>query len=160
MTFRNHFAAVALAISFFAPLEASAGASTASAALALAAIVGRYSPVVHAQDKHLLSAYLNGAAHAAHPKGKQVAVKADSIDCRASNVDITARACTLAFGVKKVELTGAMAHELYATLVENGVPADGAAGTIHEAITNLDCQIDADDVAQKAGGGAHCAFKP
>lgn len=143
-----------------APAAASAGATNGPGALALAAIVGELSPQVAPADKRLLAAYLDGRANAPHPKGKTVAVKADAIDCRASNVDITERSCELTFGAKKVDLRGRKAHELYATLVENGVAADGAAGSIHEAITALECQIDADEIADKGGGGARCAFNP
>lgn len=150
---------VALAAVMLSPAAAFAGSSSGSAALALSAI-GSYSPALSAADKRLLLAYLNGRANAPHPAGKHVVVKADAIDCRASNVDIAHHACTLTFGAKKVEVSGRVAHEIYATLVENGVPSDGAAGTMHEAVTDLSCDVDADAVAAKAGGGASCSFKP
>ncbi|WP_442755152.1 hypothetical protein ACNHKD_00375 [Methylocystis sp. JAN1] len=157
---QKHFLSLAFALCCFTPAGAFAGNATGPAALALAAIVGESAPLVHVQDKRLLAAYLNGYADAPHAKGERIAVKADAIDCRASNVDLTSHACTLTFGPRKVELSGRKAHELYATLIENGVAADGAAGTIHEAITALDCEVDAAEIAARAGGGARCAFKP
>lgn len=139
---------------------AYAGATNGPNALALAALAAEYSPEVPSLDKRLLAAYFDGRANAPHAKGKTVTVKADAIDCRASNVDITERSCELSFGAKKVTLRARRAHELYATLVENGVPADGAAGSIHESVTALECLVDADEIAEKGGGGARCAFNP
>ena len=143
-----------------APAGAQAGASSGSNALALSAIVGELSPQTSPLYKKLLAVFLSGNAVAPHPKGLRIAVKADAIDCRAGNVDITSRACTLTFGAKKIELSGRKAHELYATLIENGVVLEGAAGTSHASITALDCIVDADEVAEKAGGGARCAYNP
>ncbi|MFZ3182133.1 MAG: hypothetical protein WA156_18455 [Methylocystis silviterrae] len=148
-------------LSALAPAAAAqSGASSGSSALALSAIVGELSPQTSAADKKLLAAYFAGHAEAPHAKGQRVAVKADAIDCRAGNVDITSRACELTFGAKKIELSGRKANELYATLIENGVAAEGAAGSSHASITALDCIVDADEVAEKAGGGARCAFTP
>ena len=144
----------------FAPAVALAGSSEGSTALALSALVGERAPHVGFLDKHLLAAYLDGHATAPHIKGKKIMVKADAIDCRSSNVDITEHSCALTFGAKKIELHGRKAHELYATLVEAGVASDGAAGSIHEAVTNLDCVVDADQVRDKAGAGAKCTFSP
>lgn len=147
-------------LSALAPAAAQAGASNGSSALALSAIVGELSPQTSALDKRLLANYLGGHAEAPHPKNLRVAVKADAIDCRAGNVDITSRGCELTFGAKKVELSGRKANELYATLIENGVVAEGAAGSSHASVTALDCMVDADEVAEKAGGGARCAYNP
>jgi hypothetical protein len=66
----------------------------------------------------------------------------------------------LTFGAKKIPTRGRKAHELYATLAQVGVPPDGTAGSIFEAVSNLDCTIEPDEVKQKAGGGAHCTFVP
>lgn len=132
--------------------------TSGNAALALAALVGKRSPVLSASRKLLLQRYLAGLASAWHPAGLVFHVKADSVQCRASNVDITVHQCTLKFGAHTVTLAGRYAHELYATLIESGVPADGAAGSVFEALTALDCTITADEVAQRAGGGAACSF--
>jgi len=160
MASRKYFPALAFSLSCFTPFGAVAGGSSGPAALALAALAGESSPLVKTQDKRLLSAFLNGVLNGAYAKDKRFVMKADAIDCRASNVDITSHACTLTFGDRKVELKGRKAHELYATLIENGVASDGAAGTIHEAISDLGCDIDPAEIAEKAGGGARCAFKP
>jgi hypothetical protein len=45
-------------------------------------------------------------------------------------------------------------------LSEIGVPADGAAGSTFEAVSNLKCTIDPNQVKQKSGGGAHCDYAP
>ena len=89
-----------------APAAAQAGASNGSNALALAAIVGELSPQTSAPNKKLLAAFFSGKADAPHAKDLRIAVKADAIDCRAGNVDITSRACELTFGAKKIELRG------------------------------------------------------
>lgn len=149
-----------LFLSALIPGVAHAGASNGASALALSALVGEYAPQVSAAEKKLLAAYFNGRADAPHAKGQRVAVKADAIDCRAGNVDIASRSCDLTFGAKKIELRGRKAHELYATLIENGVALEGAAGSSHASVTALDCIVDADEVAEKAGGGARCAFNP
>ncbi|MGJ0503579.1 MAG: hypothetical protein ACR65X_07505 [Methylocystis sp.] len=149
-----------LLLAAFAPVAAQAGASNGANALALSAIVGELAPQTSAPNKKLLAAYFSGRADAPHAKDLRIAVKADAIDCRAGNVDITSRACELTFGAKKVELRGRKAHELYATLIENGVALEGAAGASHASITALDCMVDADEVAEKGGGGARCAYNP
>jgi len=59
-----------------------------------------------------------------------------------------------------VNLKGRRAHELFATIGEVGVPADGAAGTIFEALSYLDCTINPHEIEQRAGGGASCSFDP
>jgi hypothetical protein len=52
------------------------------------------------------------------------------------------------------------AHELFATVGEVGVPLDGAAGTMFEALSHFDCTINPHEIQQKAGGGASCSFDP
>ncbi|MDR3527990.1 MAG: hypothetical protein P4L57_12010 [Rhizomicrobium sp.] len=129
-----------------------------SSALALASIVAQSSPSVTFAHKTLLAKYLNGWATAAHTPGLVISFTASAVKCRSSNVDISAHSCELTFGSVNKTLSGRSAHELYATLVENGVPGDGAAGSIYEAVDNLHCTITADAVADRAGGGAQCSF--
>jgi hypothetical protein len=136
---------------------AFAGSIDGNGALALAALVAEHSPNVKAHDKILLEKFLNGQTYASK---KKITVAAGAVTCRASNVDITQHSCDLTFGAKKVATHGRKAHELYATLAEVGVPSDGAAGSIFEAVSNLDCTVDPGEVKQKAGGGAHCTFAP
>jgi hypothetical protein len=49
---------------------------------------------------------------------------------------------------------------MYATLIENGVPGDSAAGTLFESLSQLSCTIDPNVIDQRAGGGASCNFTP
>ena len=37
---------------------------------------------------------------------------------------------------------------------------DGAAGSVFEGLSKLDCTIDPAEIKQKAGGGANCTFNP
>jgi hypothetical protein len=73
-------------------------------------------------------------------------------------VDIAAFSCVLDFGSGTVSLSGRAAHEVFATLLENGVPGDGAAGTIYEAVLRLQCRLDPQEIAQKGGGGLPAAM--
>ena len=93
-------------------------------------------------------------------KWRKVVVKSDAVVCRAGNVDITTFRCDLTFGAKKVSLQGRRAHELFATILEAGVPGEGAAGTIYAALHNLSCTIDPPTIAQNSGAGADCTFDP
>ncbi|WP_020173359.1 hypothetical protein [Methyloferula stellata] len=143
------------------PVSAHAGgSSTGSAALALAALAGAQSPYVSSGDKQALSYLLDGNLTFAISGNTKIAVVADSVSCRASNVDISEHDCTLKFGAVTRLLKGREAHELYATLVENGIPSDGAAGSIYEALSHLDCSINPNEVKQKDGSGAKCAWQP
>ncbi|WP_036309167.1 hypothetical protein [Methylosinus sp. LW3] len=138
----------------------AASTTDGAGALSLAALAGKHSPAVKPAEKAALGKLADGHAKVAFPKGKTIEVVVDSISCRASNVDITQHACELTFGQKKVQLSGRLAHEIFATLLEVGVPPDGAAGTIYAAASALDCTVDPDEVAQKAGGGAQCKYEP
>ena len=126
-------------------------------ALALATLIGEHSPLLSQQDKHTLARVFDGHAVTAT---QTITVQADSIVCRASNVDISARSCELTFGVNKPTLRGRKAHEVFATLVEVGVPSDGAAGTVYESLSQLACTVDLRLLQQHGGGGATCSFKP
>ena len=136
---------------------AFAGSIDGNGALALAALVAEHSPNVKAHDKFLLEKFLNGQTYGSK---KKITVAAGAVTCRASDVDITQHSCDLTFGAKKVATQGRKAHELYATLAEVGVPPEGTAGSVVEAVSNLECAIDPAELKQKAGGGAHCTFAP
>jgi hypothetical protein len=126
-------------------------------ALALAALVGEQAPLP-ANEKAVLAAFLDGNPNVAGHAGAKIQVTADSVSCRASDVDLTLHSCDLVFGKKKASLSGRSAHELYATLIEAGVPSDGAAGSIYESVAKLACTVDPKEVASEAGGGAECTF--
>ncbi len=149
-----------IAALLLATAAAYAGSVDGSSALALAALIAEQSPNVKASDKMLLAKFLNGQTNAAYASKNKITVAADAVTCKSSNVDITLHQCDLTFGAKKATTHGRKAHELYATLAEAGVPPDGAAGSIFEAVSNLDCSIDPAEVKQKAGGGAHCTYNP
>jgi hypothetical protein len=127
-------------------------------ALALAALVGTNSPVLTQKDRTALAKMLDGHLAFLFPANQKIDVKADKVTCRASNVDISAHSCELTFGKKTRKLEGRAAHELYATLIEAGVPSDGAAGSVFESVTQLSCVVDPKAVKEKAGGGADCTF--
>jgi hypothetical protein len=148
----------ALAAAFSFSSAALAGTADGSGALALAALVAENSPLLDATNKAVLAKFLNGQTNVAYPDSETTPISADKVTCRAGNVDITAHSCDLVFGKKTVMLMGRRAHELYATLAEIGVPADGAAGSMFEAVANLKCAINPSEVQEKAGGGAHCDY--
>ena len=153
--------AVLLAVPLLLAAPSAWAANTSgNGALALAALVGVHSPTLTLKQKKALSNMVDGRLNFPYPPAQTIDVKADKVVCRASNVDISAHSCELTFGPKTRNLTGRAAHELYATLIESGVPADGAAGSVFESLSALSCTIDPSAVKQKAGGGAACTFTP
>ena len=140
----------------------SAEAATASdgSALALASLVAEHSPLLSAYEKKVMALMFSGNLHFSFPANKKISVQADSVVCRASDVDITLHSCNFTFGQKTAALKGRAAHELFATLVEVGVPSEGAAGSIYESLSHLICTIDPNEVKQRGGGGADCTFNP
>jgi hypothetical protein len=101
---------------------------------------------------------LDGEEKFSFPLGQTISIRTDKLTCRASNIAIALHSCELVFGDRTVTLTGRAAHELYATLAEIGVPPDGAAGSIYEALSNLACTVDPNEVIQNSGGGAECQY--
>ncbi|MEH2613731.1 hypothetical protein [Bradyrhizobium sp. AZCC 1693] len=93
------------------------------------------------------------------PLAKKISVTADKIVCRVSNVDITARSCELTFNGARQTITGRRASEIFATEAMAGVPADGAAGSVLESLSKLNCTLDPAAIRLKAGGGASCSFE-
>ena len=126
---------------------------TGSGALALAALVGLQAPLPPAQ-RAVLSRLLEGRlpVRAQGP----ILIEARAVTCRAGNVDVSEHDCTLDFGTRTAKLQGRAAHELFATLSENGAPSDGAAGSIYEALSHLICTVDPAAVNKRDGSGASC----
>ena len=151
------FFACALALSA-EPAAADGPSSSGAGVLALAALVGVHSPTLASQQKQALADMLDGKLN--FPSNASFAVAADSVVCRQSDVDISYHDCTLKFGAATRLLNGRGAHELYATLIENGVPSDGAAGSSYESVSHLACTINLAEVKQKGGDGATCAWAP
>jgi hypothetical protein len=138
---------------------ASAGSATGNSALALASLVSDQSPLLNLDEKSIMGQLLRPNPNFAWLASRKISVEADTIVCRQSNVDITARTCDLTFGSKTVTVKGRKAHELFATIAEVGIPPDGAAGTISESLSHLACAIDSDEIKEKTGGGAECKFE-
>ena len=136
---------------------ASAASVSGSVALALAGVVAPYSQLP-AAEKKAVAAFFAGDSNV--PYANKITVTADKIVCRASNVDITSRSCELTFGSHTRTVKGREANAIFATEALAGVPADGAAGTIFEALSKLSCTLDPTVIQDKAGGGADCTFTP
>ena len=109
-------------------------------ALALAGVVAPYSPLLTAEEREAVSALFAG--HSDVRYAKKISVTADKIVCRISNVDITARSCELTFKSATHTIKGRRANEVFATEVMAGVPSDGAAGSIFESLSKLNCTLD------------------
>jgi hypothetical protein len=146
-----------LSLSMVGGTAASAASVTGSAALALAGVVAPYS-YLPAAEKMAVAKFFEG--HTSVSYGKKISVAADKIVCRAGNVDITARSCELTFKNGKRTLKAREANELYATQAMAGVPSEGAAGSMVESLSRLNCTIDPKAIKDKAGAGAECTFEP
>ncbi|MGA2041887.1 MAG: hypothetical protein ABSG83_00800 [Roseiarcus sp.] len=151
---------ILLTLSFALLIQSASAATTGQAGLALAAIVAGYSPHFCWSHKHLVERLFEGRENFVFPAGHTIDIAADSIVCRAGDVDIAARSCALKFGARTVKISGRRANELYATMIEADAPSDGAAGTIFESLNHLACVIDRNAVKRNDGGGASCAFGP
>jgi hypothetical protein len=128
------------------------------AALALGVIIGDDSPLLGGAAKIKLMRLLDDKK-LEHGKHETIIVKADSVVCQAGDVDLAAFSCTLTFGKVTRTGTGRRANELFATLIEAGVPSDGAAGHVYEAVHALECKLDPNKLAGKDGSGADCTFQ-
>jgi hypothetical protein len=128
-----------------------------SAALALAGVIAPHSPNLSAPDKKTVAAFFDGGVT---PYGNTITISADKIVCRTSNVDIAARSCEINFGKTGTKLSGRAANEIYATMAMAGIPPDGAAGTVFESVSKLNCTLEPAAIKEKAGGGVTCAYEP
>jgi hypothetical protein len=149
-------AAVVCALVCLAP-AAEAASLSGSPAMALAAIAAVHSPRLSAAEKKAVAEFFSGKSPLY--KGK-IAIAADKIVCRASDVDVTSRSCELTYGDKTRSLTGREANEVYATEAMAGVPSEGAAGSIYEGLSKLTCTLDPEAIKQKDGSGAECSYEP
>jgi hypothetical protein len=149
---------LALAALLVAIPGAHAANTSGPFALALAGLVAPHQPSLSAAKRNQVAALFAGNEAVPYPAGQSIVVSATSVVCRVSDVDITARSCQLAFPGHNVSLTGAAANALYATLATAGVPSDGAAGSIYEAVHALSCKLTPSEVKQNGGGGADCSF--
>jgi hypothetical protein len=154
-------AALALGLTLAAVSAASAAPATisGSVALALAAVVAQYSPLLAPHEKRTMARLFAGDSNFFVKSSKTISVTADAIVCRTSNVDIAARSCEMTFKASKRSVKGAKANEIFATLATAGVTPEGAAGSNFESISKLNCTIDPNEIRQKSGGGADCSFE-
>jgi len=156
-------AAVIVALALLSRAAAASGPPASSAgghgALALGVLVGINSPLLGSATKADLLKLIDDKTLPAGQTAK-ISITAKAVVCRGGDVDLAAFGCTLTFGARTVSFAGRRANEVYATLIEAGVPSDGAAGTIYEAVHGLTCSLDPAVLAQKNGGGAACAFSP
>jgi hypothetical protein len=135
----------------------AAPASTSGAtALAVAAVVAQYSPLLSAYEKRLIAGIFDGNVKAGDKR--KLSVTAESVTCRISNVAIAERGCELTFKKGKRTLKGREANEVYATLGSAGVVAEGAAGSMIEGVSKLNCTLDPAVIKDNSGGGADCSF--
>jgi hypothetical protein len=141
-----------------AAVSAATSTATGPAALALASVVAEYSSSLTARDKSVLARLFDGHLDFRFPAHHKILVRAEAIVCRASDIDITARACELTFGTQKRILKGRRANELDATVAAAGVPSEGAAGSIILSLSHLVCTLDPNEIKRRAGGGADCTF--
>jgi len=136
-----------------------AGETSGNMALTLAALIGADQPSLSRGEKAVLASFLNGQTNVTLPADAQrILVKADKITCRMGDVDVGLHDCTLTFGATTVTKTGRAGHELLSTMQENGVMADGTAGTIYYSVMPITCTIDAIEVESHDGGGAMCTY--
>jgi hypothetical protein len=149
---------LACSLSLAASTAWAAPATTSgSVALALAGVVAPYSQLP-AKEKKAVAAFFGGDSDV--PITSKITVTADKVVCRASNVAITSRSCELSFGSRTHTVRGSEANAMFATVALAGVPPDGAAGTIYEALSKLSCTLDPTVIKDKTGGGADCSFEP
>ncbi len=144
---------------FFASHQMALADTTGHGALALGVIVGDDSPYLSWHTRADLARLLDDKP-LGYGKHSVIVVNAQSVVCQAGDVDLAAFSCTLTYGKVKRTRIGRRANELFATLVEAGVPSDGAAGHVFETVSKLECKLDPKALAGKDGSGASCAFQP
>jgi hypothetical protein len=142
------------------PYNALAASATATgpAALALAAVVAQQAPLGRF-EKRTIARLFDGGTIIRHFLAGKISVTAASVVCRVSNVDITDRSCELTFRTNKRTVHGREANEIYSTMAAAGIAAEGAAGSLVESVSKLECTIDPSEIKRKTGGGADCAFE-
>jgi hypothetical protein len=137
---------------------AASGNATGPAALALAAVIAEHAPLGRF-EKRMIARLFDGQTIFRAFLTDKISVTAASVVCRVSNVDLTERSCELTFRTNKRSVHGREANEIYATMAIAGVKAEGAAGSLVESISKLECTIQPQEIKQKTGGGADCTFE-
>ena len=150
-------AAVVVLFAAFGPSAVSAAPVTLTGptALAVAAVIAQYSPVLNPGERKVIAGLFDGNTRMSYPI-KKLMVGGDTVMCRISDVAIAERSCELAFKKGRRSLKGRAANEVYATLASAGVTAEGAAGSMIENISKLSCTLDLGKIRQNDGSGADC----
>lgn len=153
-------AAVAVLLAAIDPSAVSAAPATVTGptALAVAAVIAQYSPVLNPGERKVIAGLFDGNTRMSYPI-KTLSVGADTVMCRISNVAIADRSCEIAFQKGKRSLKGRAANEVYATLASAGVTAGGAAGSMMANISKLNCTLDLGKIRQSDGSGADCSWE-
>jgi hypothetical protein len=153
-------AAVVVLLAAFGPSAASAAQATVTGptALAVAAVVAQYSPVLNPGERKVIAGLFDGNTRMSYPI-KTLSVAADTVTCRISNVAIADRSCELAFKKGKKSLKGRAANEVLATIDSAGVTAQGAAGSLIASLKKLNCTLDLGKIRQNDGSGADCSWE-
>jgi hypothetical protein len=153
-------AAVVVLLAAFGPSAVSAApaAITGPTALAVAAVVAQYSPVLNPGERKVIAGLFDGNTRMSYPI-KTLSVGADTVMCRVSNVAIADRSCEIAFNKGKRSLKGRAANEVFATLSSAAVTAEGAAGSMIANVSKLNCTLDLGKIKQNDGSGADCSWE-
>ena len=140
---------------------ASAAPSTmgGNAALTVASLVAPYSPGLTAGQKHVLHMFLAGTTSFASSNAP-IHLHVDAIHCQLGDVSIVTHRCQIIYGGATTSENGEEGAAILANMALAGVFADGAAGTIHYDVTNLNCTIDVAMVKSNGGGGVACTYTP
>jgi hypothetical protein len=153
-------AAAVVLLAAFGPSAVSAAPATITGptALAVAAVVAQYSPVLNPGERKIIAGLFDGNTRMSYPI-RTLSVGADTVMCRVSNVAIADRSCEIVFKKGKRSLKGRAANEVFATLSLAGVAAEGAAGSMIENVSKLSCTLDLGKIRQNDGSGADCSWE-
>jgi hypothetical protein len=157
LVFKTSMALVLLTSLGQSAVSAAPATTTGATALAVAAVVAQYSPLLSAYEKRFIAGLFDGNTKAGYPK-KKLPVTAETVTCRISNVAIAERSCEITFKKAKRTLKGREANEVYATLASAGITAEGAAGSMIESVSKLNCTLNPAEIKDNSGGGADCSF--
>ena len=122
-------------------------------------MIAQYSPLPSAYEKRTIAGLFAGNQKSGGASKQKLTITADTVMCRISNVDITARRCELTFKKASRSIKGREANEVYATLASAGIVAEGAAGSMIQTVTKLSCTLDPAAIRDNAGAGADCALQ-
>lgn len=130
-------------------------------ALAVAALIGERSPSLSANDKTVLSHFLDGEMTFSTPSGTgTITVTAQSVTCRSSNIDLAMHSCQLNFGSTTITEAGTRGEALWATMIAGGVPGNPGAGSIYFSMAPVTCTVNVTQIQSGTGAGVSCTYTP